>query len=83
MNFLERLKELEGQYVFMKYAGGNEYGKLIYVGQDFIEFDVIDVTTMEYQETMLTSSRLVLEVMTGGSDIQRIIAEVSAKIAVD
>lgn len=83
MNFLERLKQLEGQYLFLKYAGGTEYGKLVYVGQDFIEFDVIDVTTMEYRETLFTNGRLVLEVMTGGSDIQRIVAEVCAKIAVD
>ena len=39
MKFAEKLKELEGQYIFMKYAGGSEYGKLVYVGEDFFQFD--------------------------------------------
>ena len=46
MKFVEKLKELEGQYMFMKYAGGSEYGKLVYVGEDFFQFDIFDVTTM-------------------------------------
>ncbi len=77
MKFIEKLKELEGQYMFMKYAGGSEYGKLVYVGEDFLQFDIFDVTTMEYSETLYSNPRLVLEIMVGGSDIQRIIAEVS------
>ena len=80
MKFAEKLKELEGQYIFMKYAGGSEYGKLVYVGEDFFQFDIFDITTMEYSETLYSNPRLVLEVMTGGSDIQRIVAEVSSKL---
>jgi len=80
MKFAEKLKELQGQYMFMKYAGGSEYGKLVYVGEDFFQFDIFDITTMEYSETLYSNPRLVLEVMTGGSDIQRIVAEVSAKL---
>mgnify|MGYP006886784186 FL=1 len=80
MKFVEKLKELEGQYMFMKYAGGSEYGKLVYVGEDFFQFDVFDVTTMAYSETLYANPRLVLEVMVGGSDIQRIVSEVSYQI---
>lgn len=80
MKFAEKLKELEGQYMFLKYAGGREYGKLVYVGEDFFQFDIFDVTTMEYSETLYSSPKLVLEVMTGGSDIQRIVAEVCSKL---
>ena len=77
MKFVEKLKELEGQYMFMKYAGGSEYGKLVYVGEDFFQFDIFDVTTKEYSETLYSNPRLVLAVMVGGSDIQRIVAEIS------
>ncbi len=80
MKFAEKLKELEGQYMFMKYAGGSEYGKLVYVGEDFFQFDIFDITTMEYSETLYSNPRFVLEVMVGGSDIQRIVAEVSARL---
>lgn len=80
MKFIEKLKELEGQYMFMKYAGGNEYGKLVYVGEDYFQFDIFDVTTMEYSETLYSSPKLILEVMVGGSDIQRIVAEVSYQL---
>ena len=40
---LERLKDLEQQYVFLRWVTGNEYGKIDYVGSDFIEFSIIDV----------------------------------------
>lgn len=80
MKFTDKLKELEGQYMFMKYAGGSEYGKLVYVGEDYFQFDIFDITTMEYSETLYSNPKLVLEVMVGGSDIQRIVAEVSARL---
>ena len=80
MKFAEKLKELEGQYMFLKYAGGSEYGKLVYVGEDYFQFDIFDITTMEYSETLYSNPRLVLEVMTGGTDIQRIVAEVSSRL---
>ena len=47
MRMLERLKDLEHQYMFMRWVSGNEYGKLEFVGDDFIEFKVIDVDSME------------------------------------
>ena len=83
MRLVEKLKEYENQYMFIKWATGGEYGKLAYSGTDFVEFDVIDVDTMEYSETVLIHSPLILEVAIGGADVQRIIAEISAKIKVD
>jgi hypothetical protein len=66
--------------MFIKWATGSDYGKLMYVGRDFIEFNIIDIETMEYRETILIQMPLILEVAIGGSDIQRLIAEVSARI---
>ena len=83
MRLVEKLKEYENQYMFIKWATGGEYGKLIYAGEDFIEFNIIDVDTMEYSETVLIHSLLILEVAIGGADVQRIVAEVSSKISID
>ena len=69
--------------MFIKWATGSEYGKLIYAGEDFIEFNVVDVETMDYSETVLIHSPLILEVAIGGADIQRIVAEVSSKISIE
>ncbi len=83
MRLTERLKELENQYMFIRWATGGEYGKLVYAGEDFIEFSVLAVDTLEYSETVLIHSPLILEVALGGSDIARILAEVSSKISLD
>ena len=83
MRLVEKLKEYENQYMFIKWATGGEYGKLIYAGEDFIEFNVIDLDTMDYSETVLIHSPLILEVAIGGADVQRIVAEVSSKISID
>ena len=80
MKMLERLKDLEQQYVFLRWVTGNEYGKIEYVGEDFLEFSIIDVDTMEYSETILLNSKLILEITFGGSDVARIIAERSSKL---
>ena len=77
MKLIERLKIIEQQYVFLRWATGAEYGKVISVGDDFIEFNIIDVDTMEYRETVVINSQLILEIVFGGSDISRIIAEIS------
>lgn len=81
MKFIEKLKEFENQYMFIRWATGGEYGKLVSVGEDFIEFNVIDMETMAYRETVLIYAPLVLEVALGGSDIARIIAEVSSQLS--
>ena len=83
MRLVEKLKDYENQYMFIKWATGGEYGKLIYAGEDFIEFNVLDVDTMDYSETVLIHAPLILEVAIGGADVQRIVAEVSSKISID
>lgn len=83
MRLIEKLKELENKYMFIKWATGSEYGKLVYAGDDFIEFDIIDVETMEYSETVLIQSSLILEIAIGGADVARILAEVSSKISLE
>jgi len=53
------------------------------VGEDFIEFNILDVDNMEYRETLLIYAPLILEVSVGGADIARIVAEVSSKISMN
>ena len=62
MKLQEKLKEYENQYLFLRWATGGEYGKLMYVGEDFVEFNIIDVDTMSYRETALIYAPLILEV---------------------
>lgn len=82
MKLVEKLKEYENQYLFIRWVTGGEYGKLITAGDDFIEFDIIDTVTMSYRETMLIYAPLILEVSIGGPDISRIVAEVSSQMPV-
>lgn len=83
MKLVEKLKGYENQYMFIKWATGGEYGKLVYVGEDFVEFNIIDVDTMEYSETVFIQAALILEVSVGGADVQRILAEVSSKMSIE
>lgn len=80
MRLIEKLKELENNYMFIRWATGGEYGKLVYAGDDFIEFNIVDIDTMEYSETILIHAPLILEVCVGGADVARILAEVSSRI---
>ncbi len=80
MKLINKLKAFENKYVFIKWAMGGEYGKLKYVGDDYIEFDIIDVDTMSYQETIFIKDHLILEVAVGGADICRIVAEISSQL---
>lgn len=80
MRLIDKLKVLENNYVFIRWAMGGEYGKLKYVGDDYIEFDIVDVDTMTCQETLLIASNLILEVAVGGPDISRIVAEISSQL---
>lgn len=81
MRMIERLKDFEQSYVFLRWATGNEYGKIEFVGEDFVEFSIIDVDSMEYRETILINSQLVLEMTFGGLDVARILAERSCKLS--
>ena len=80
MRLIDKLKSFENKYVFLKWTLGGEYGKIKYVGEDYIEFDVIDVETMSYHETVLIYAPLILEVAIGGYDISRIVAEISSQL---
>lgn len=80
MKLINRLKIFEQKYVFMRWATGAEYGKIVYAGDDFVEFNIIDIDTMEYRETVIINSQLVLEVVYGGADISRIVAEISSML---
>ena len=78
MRLIKRLKVFEQKYVFLRWATGAEYGKIMYVGEDYVEFSIFDVDTMEYRETVMINSQLILEVIFGGADISRLVAEISA-----
>lgn len=77
MRLINRLKGLEQQYVFLRWATGNDYGRINYVGDDYIEFNIIDIDTMEYKETAIINAQLIFEIIFGGGDISRILAEIS------
>ena len=81
MKLIEKMKVFENQYVFLRWATGAEYGKVTQVGDDYVEFNIIDVDTMEYRETVIINSQLILEAVFGGADISRIIAEISSMIS--
>ena len=81
MKLIDRLKVFEQKYVFLRWASGAEYGKVAYVGEDYIEFNIIDVDTMEYRETTIINSSLILEIIFGGSDVSRIVAEISSMLS--
>lgn len=80
MKLINRMKVFEQKYVFLRWATGAEYGKITYVGEDYIEFNIIDVDTMEYRETVIINSQLILEAVFGGPDISRIVAEISSSL---
>lgn len=80
MRLIQKLKQFERQYVFLRWATAEEYGKIKYVGSDFVEFEVINIESMEYSETVLINNQLILEVILGGPDISRIVAEVSSQL---
>ena len=81
MKLINRLKVFEQKYIFLRWATGAEYGKLVYVGEDYIEFNIIDVDTMEYRETTIINASLILEAIFGGPDISRIVAEISSLLS--
>ena len=83
MKLINRMKLFEHKYVFLRWATGAEYGKVASVGDDYLEFHILDVDTMEYRETVIINSQLVLEVVFGGPDISRIIAEISSMLPMD
>ena len=81
MKLINRLKVFEQKYVFLRWATGAEYGKITYVGDDYVEFNIIDVDTMEYRESVIINASLILEAIFGGPDIARIVAEISSMLS--
>ena len=77
---IQKLKLFEQTVVFLRWATDAEFGKILYVGEDFVEFLVLNPETMEYGDKVLINSQLILEVMVSGYEISRLIAEISAKV---
>ena len=80
MLMVSKLKMFERQLVFMKWGTSEGYGKINYVGHDFLEFEIFDTDILEYTDKILINSPLILEVVIKGSDISRILAEYSASL---
>jgi len=81
MRMIQKLKGLEKAVVFMRWATDAQFGRLKYVGEDFVEFEVLDTDSMEYTETVLINSQLILEVIVSGYEVARIIAELAVNIS--
>ena len=77
---IQKLKLFEQTVVFMRWATDAQFGKITYVGDDFVEFLVLDADSMEYGDKILINSQLILEVMVSGYEISRLIAEISARV---
>lgn len=80
MQLVQKLKQFERQLVFLKWGVSEEYGRINYVGFDFVEFEVLDTDSMEYTDKVLVNVQLILEVVVKGTDISRIIAEYSSRL---
>lgn len=80
MKLVHKLKQFEKQLVFLRWDEEGEYGKINYVGSDFIEFIVLDIDTLEYSETMLINPNLIMEVILKSPDINRVIFELSCNL---
>ena len=80
MRLVDKLKLFERQLIFMKWGSSESYGKLNYVGADFVEFEIFDTDELEYTDKLLINAQLILEVVIKGSDIARILAEYSASL---
>ena len=77
MRMIQKLKALEHAIVFLRWATDADFGRIKYVGEDFIEFEVLDPDSMEFKEAFLINAQLILEVMISGFELSRIVAEVS------
>ena len=75
---IQKLKLFEKTVVFLRWATAAEFGKILYVGEDFIEFLCLNPDTIEYGDKVLINSQLILEVMVSGYEVSRLIAELSA-----
>lgn len=83
MRMIQKLKGLEKAVVFLRWATDAQFGRLKYVGEDFVEFEVLDTDSMEYTETVLINSQLILEVIVSGYEVARVIAEIAVNLSKD
>lgn len=75
MRLVERLKQYEQNIVYLNWASSGEYGKINYVGCDFIEFTVLDIDKLEYTDKIMINNQLILSVLVVSADLDRISAE--------
>lgn len=80
MLLVEKLKQYERKIVFLKWASAAEFVKVDYVGKDFIELTIIDPESLQYEETIILNPSLIQEVIVGGTEIGRLVAELSSKL---
>lgn len=80
MKLVDKLRQYERKIVFLNWGTSAEYGKINYVGEDFIEFEVLNPDIMEYSDKILINIQLVLEVVIFSTDISRIAIEYAGKL---
>ena len=80
MKLVDKLKQFERNIVFLNWGTSAEYGKINYVGDNFIEFEVLNTDTMEYSDKILINSQLVLEVVVFSPDISRLAIEYAGRL---
>ena len=78
MRLIHKLKAFERAIVYLRWATDEEFGRIKYVGEDFIEFEILDMDEMQFNDCVLINSQLILEVVISGFEISKVIAEVSA-----
>ena len=78
MRLIHKLKAFEKAIVYLRWATDEEFGRIKYVGEDFIEFEILDMDEMQFSDCILINSQLILEVVISGFEISKVIAEVSA-----
>ena len=78
MRLIHKLKAFERAIVYLRWATDEEFGRIKYVGEDFIEFEILDMDEMQFSDCVLINSQLILEVVVSGFEISKVIAEVSA-----
>ena len=80
MNLIQKLKSFERKIVFMRWEETEEYGRIKYVGHDFIEFEIIDREDLDYYEVVLINPNLIIEVVIASPDLDRVVVEVCSNL---
>lgn len=80
MNLIQKLKSYERKIVFMRWEDTEEYGRIRYVGRDFIEFEIIDREDLDYHEVVLINPGLITEVIIASPDLDRVVVEVCSNL---